>query len=425
MRAMSDAALPAVAGLRREDALAMDVADPLAPVRARFDLPPNCIYLDGNSLGALPHAARNALHEAIDDGWGRGLISSWNDRGWIDLALRLGDRLGALMGAAPGQVVVADSTSANLFKVVAAALEARSERSIVVAERDMFPTDLYMAQAVLDWGRHRGKQLQLVAREDLATSVHDDTALVLAGHVDFRSGHVLDMETITQRAHEHGALMLWDLCHSTGAVPLQLDACDVDFAVGCTYKFLNAGPGAPAYLYIARRLQPSARQPLAGWFGHASPFAFTREFEPAVSVAGFQCGTPPVLALEALGGALSVWEDVEMEIVRHKSLLLAELFMALLDAEQTRHDLVVHSPRNAATRGSQVAVAHPEGYAIMQALIAAGVVGDFRAPDLLRFGLTPLYTRYVDIWDAVDRLVTIVETRRYDQPHFRSRRRVT
>ena len=381
--------------MTRDDAAALDRADELAPFRERFVLPEGVIYLDGNSLGPLPKATRTRVAEVLEREWGQSLIRSWTEHGWIDLQFRIGEKIGRLIGAAPGTTVLADSTSVNLFKLLAAALDRRPDRKVILTEKGNFPTDLYIAQGLIALLR-RGHELRPVG--DVAAALGDDVAVLMLTHVNYRSGAMHDMAALTRAAHAAGALVLWDLSHSIGAVPLQLDADGVDLAVGCGYKYLNGGPGAPAFLYVARHMQEDLRLPITGWLGHAEPFAFESNYRPAGGIARAVVGTPPILSLAALEAGIDIALEAPMAAVRAKSLRLAELFIALM-ASQAGFRLL--TPTEPSARGSQVAFAHPRGYAIMQALIERGVIGDFRAPDVLRFGLAPLYVRFVDVWDAV------------------------
>ena len=403
---------------------AMDAADPLSSLRDRFLLPENTVYLDGNSLGAASHAALRALREAAEDEWAGGLISSWNTAGWFDLPVELGDRIGRLVGAAPGQTVVSDTTSVNIFKVLQAAVTLRPDRTVLLAEAGSFPTDLYMAQGVV--ATRPGLSLRLVDREaDLETQIDDTVAVVLVNHVDYKTGALRDMAVLTQRAHAAGALIVWDLCHSAGALPIDLDGCHADFAVGCTYKYLNGGPGSPAFVYAAHRHHGHIEQPLSGWWGHARPFAFETGFAADAGIRKFLTGTQPILALRSLAGALEVWEGVDMTALRSKSLALTDLFIQLVEARCGGYGLTLETPRNGACRGSQVSFRHENAFEIIRALIERGVIGDFRAPDTLRFGFTPLYLRYRDIWTAVDALVDILRSGAWREQRFALRSAVT
>jgi len=410
--------------LSREHLAALDAADPLAAFRDAFYLPDGIIYLDGNSLGALPRTTPDRVAEVVQREWGEGLIRSWNAAGWIDLPRRIGDKIARLIGAAPGEVVVADSTSVNLFKALAAAVKLNPTRRVIVSERENFPTDLYMAQgltAFLD----AGHELRLVEADEIVEALDDDTAVLMLTHVNYRSGRVHDMAALTAEAHQRGALMLWDLAHSAGALPVDLNGAHADFAVGCGYKYLNGGPGAPAYIFVAQRHQPNFSQPLSGWLGHAAPFAFDPTYEPAEGIARYLVGTQPVLSLAALECGVDGILAADIQAIRAKSLGLTDAFIALVESRLDGYGLELITPQEHARRGSQVSLRHPKGYAIMQALIARGVIGDFRAPDILRFGFAPLYLRYVDTWDAVDGLRDVLATRAWDQPQYKSRAAVT
>jgi len=409
--------------MTRDEALALDRADALAAFRARFALPDGVVYLDGNSLGALPKATPARLAAVIAQEWGDGLIRSWNRHGWIDLPRRVGDKIGRLIGARPGEVMVADSTSVNLFKLIAAALRLRPDRRVIVSERENFPTDLYVAQGLIELlgGRH---ELRLVTPNTLDAALDDEVALVLLTHVNYRSGRMHDMAAVTRRAHESGALMLWDLAHSAGALPVDLAGSDADLAVGCGYKYLNGGPGAPAFLYVAQRLQDSFRSPLTGWLGHAAPFDFDPLYRPAPGIASAIVGTPPILSLAALEIGVDLALEADMAAVRRKSLALSRLFIDLVAQDCAGLGLALASPARDEERGSQVSYAHDEGYAVMQALIARGVIGDFRQPDIIRLGLTPLYLRFVDLWNAAEILADIIATRAWDKPELKRRAKV-
>lgn len=411
--------------MTREDFAALDEADPLAPFRQEFELPENVIYLDGNSLGPLPRIARERVATCVTHEWGNGLIRSWNDAGWIDLPTRVGGKIGTLIGAEPESVVAADSTSVNLFKCLSAAQALRPDRTVIVSEKSNFPTDLYMAEGLsaLLGGRH---ELRLIEDpSELPAALTDDVAVLMLTHVNYRTGYMHDMKARTAAAHEAGALTLWDLAHSAGAVPVDLATANADFAVGCGYKYLNGGPGAPAFLYAAPRHQETASQPLTGWFSHKAPFAFDHRFAPTDGIGKFLCGTPPVLAMTALDAAMDLWARADMDAVREKSVALTESFITLVEGRCVGLGLTLSSPRNAEHRGSQVSFAHDNGYPVMQALIARGVIGDFRAPDLLRFGFTPLYTRFTDVWDAVEHLRDILQAGAWDHPEFHARAAVT
>lgn len=410
--------------ITRDTLLSRDANDPLKAKRAEFHLPEGLLYLDGNSLGPMPHAAARRVEALMRREWAEDLIVSWNKHGWMELPVSIGQRIGRLIGAEPGSVIVADSTSINLFKVVASALALNPGRKVILSDRGNFPTDLYIASGVTEL-MGRGATLRVVEPEAVIDSIDEATAIVMLTHVDYRTGRMHDMERITRRAHEAGALAVWDLAHSAGAVPVDLAAAGADFAVGCSYKYLNGGPGAPAFLYVAPRHQETARSPLSGWLGHAAPFAFDLDYRPAEGIQRFICGTPNMLSLAALDGALEVFDGLDMALIREKSLALCELFIALVAQECAPFSLELASPRMASQRGSQVSLRHAQGYAIMQALIARGAVGDFRAPDILRFGFCPLYVRHVDVWDLVAHLRVVMETGEWREARFQVRARVT
>ena len=408
----------------RAELAVLDARDPLAAFRDEFALPDGLVYLDGNSLGALPKTTPVRIAQAIRDEWGKDLIKGWRQHGWMSLPLQIGDKIGGLIGAAPGQVVAADTTSINLFKLLAAALRLRPGRRVILSEDGNFPTDLYIAQGLAEL-LGAGYRLRLVEKRDIAGAIDADTAVATLTHVDFKTAEIHDMAGLTARAHAQGALMLWDLCHSAGAGAGELDRCDADLAVGCGYKYLNGGPGAPAFLYVAHRLQDGIRQPLSGWLGHADPFAFETVYRPAPGIQRTVCSTPAILSMVALECGVDLMLRAEMGRLCAKSQALTALFIHLLEARCGAHGFAVASPRDPERRGSQVSVRHPEGYAIMQALIARGVVGDFRAPDFMRFGFAPLYLRYVDVWDAVEILREVMESKAWERPEYRTRAAVT
>lgn len=430
--------------MSREACAAEDSTDALAPLRKLFAMErvdeQGIIYLDGNSLGVLPSATAARVREVAVNEWGAGLIRSWNTAGWITLPHRIGDKIGRLIGAGPGEVAVADSTSVNLFKVLSSALAiARGRergRTRIVSERTNFPTDLYIADTL---ARQHGCELVLIDDVDVAAHLDDRVAIVMLTHVNYRTGFMHDIRAVTRAVHDRGALMVWDLAHSAGAVPVNLygghGAEAADFAVGCGYKYLNGGPGAPAFAWAhpdhtAWMDREHFRQPLSGWLGHASPFAFSPHYEPATGIERFICGTPPVISLAALecgvDTVLAAGQAGGMTAIRAKSIALTQLFIDLVEGRCADSGLTLASPRQAAHRGSQVSFAHPtHGYEIMQALISRGVIGDFRAPDILRFGFTPLYTRFVDVWDAVDRLHGVLERGEWRDARFAVRAAVT
>ncbi|WP_338764618.1 kynureninase [Massilia sp. METH4] len=401
----------------RADCLARDAADPLAPLRAAFDLPAGVIYLDGNSLGARPRAASARAAEVIGREWGQDLITSWNTAGWFDLPKRLGAKLASLIGALPGEVAVTDTTSINLFKALAGALAMQARdprRTTIVTERSNFPTDIYMAEGLSGW-LGRGHTVRLVdSPDEIAGALGPDTAVLLLTHVNYRTGHMHDMAALTALAHEHGALTVWDLAHSAGAVPVDLHGARADFAVGCTYKYLNGGPGAPAFIWVPERHQAAFTQPLSGWWGHAAPFAMAPSFAPCDGIGRALCGTQPVVSLALVECGLDVFAQTDMAALRAKSLALTDLFIGLVEERCAVHPLALVTPRDHARRGSHVSFTHPHGYAMMQALIARGVIGDYREPHIMRFGFTPLYTSFAEVWDAVDILKRILDDADYD-----------
>lgn len=410
--------------INREQCLAFDQGDPLKNFREQFELPEGVIYLDGNSLGALPKRTAARLNDVITREWGGDLIRSWNTAGWIDLPRRVGDKIARLIGADAAEVVVADSTSINLFKVLAAALKLNPSRKVILSEPDNFPTDLYIAQGLIDLlgDKH---ELRLETADEIFDSIDADTAVVMLTQVNYRTGRMHDMKAITARAHAKGALVIWDLAHSAGAVPVDLNGVDADFAIGCGYKYLNGGPGAPAFVFVPKKHQAKFSQPLSGWMGHAQPFAFDWKYEPAEGIARYLCGTQAVLSMSALECGIDMMLETDINLIRAKSLTMTDLFIELVEQRCAGHDLKLVTPRDHAMRGSQVCLSSPNGYPMMQALIAKNVIGDFRAPDILRFGFTPLYLRYVEVWDAVDRFVEILEIRAWDREAYMQRAKVT
>jgi len=413
--------------ITRDDLAARDAADPLASFRDAYVLPDGLIYLDGNSLGALPHEARARLHDVIDREWGRDLIRSWTKNDWIGLPARVGDKIGRLIGAAPGQTVAADSISVNLFKLLAAALQLRPGRTTIVTEEGNFPTDLYIAQGLTGMIERLGGpafQIRYADPLDIPAALDDDVAVVMLTHVDFKSGRNHDMAAVTAAAHLHGAVMLWDLSHSAGAVPVELDGCNADMAVGCGYKYLNGGPGAPAFLYVAERHHDAIDPALAGWMGHAAPFEFSPDYRPAPGIARMLVGTPPVLSMAALEIGVDGLIAADMDRLRTKSLALTGTFMDLVEQE-LGDAFGIMTPRGEHDRGSQVSLTHRHGYAIARALIDRGVIPDFRAPDVLRLGFTPLYLRFVDLWDAVAILKDIMDSHAWDRADYKVRAAVT
>ena len=403
---------------------ALDQADPLAAFRDEFVLPGGVIYLDGNSLGPLPKATAARVAAVVEQEWGHGLIRSWNDAGWIGLPERLGDKIASLLGAPQGSVIAADSTSINVFKALGAAIALRPGRRVIVSEAGNFPTDLYMAEGLIAL-LGQGHQLRVVEPGDIRSALDQDVAVLMLTHVNYRTGAMHDMAAITGAAHAVGALTLWDLAHSAGAVPVALVEAGADFAVGCGYKFLNGGPGAPAFLYVAGALQAVAQYPLTGWLGHAEPFAFHASYRPAPGVARATVGTPSILAMAALEVGLDIATRAPMAEVRAKSMRQTGLLLDLAAQLCPGCGLEPATPSDPAMRGSQVSFRHANAYAVMQALIARGVIGDFRTPDIIRLGITPLYLRYVDLWDAAMVLRNVLQTHAWQDPRFLTRNRVT
>lgn len=420
-----------------QDCRAMDAQDPLREVRGLFTLPEGVIYLDGNSLGVLPKATAQRVAQAVNQEWGQGLIRSWNSAGWFELPRRLGDKIALLVGAKAGEVVATDSTSINLYKVLSAALQIAArrqpDRKVVLSERSNFPTDLYIAQALC---KERGYKLQLVDDERIGPALSDEVAVLMLTHVNYRTGSMHDMGAVTAVAHRAGALAIWDLAHSAGAVPVDLHAAEADFAIGCGYKYLNGGPGAPAFVWVHPRHVDAFEQPLAGWWGHAAPFEFTPEYRPAAGIARYLCGTQPILSMTALDCGLDTVLAAQpmggMAAVRAKSLALTDLFIRLVEERCAGHGLGLATPREHGRRGSQVCLTRDQGaYAIVQALIARGVIGDYRAgdggphADILRFGFTPLYIGFEDVWQAVEHLRQVLEGREWQRSEFNQKHAVT
>jgi len=425
----------------RSDCLALDASDPLAALRDEFDLPAGVIYLDGNSLGALPKATASRVQQVVQEEWGVGLIRSWNTAGWIDLAQRIGNKIATLVGAGENELIAGDATSVNLYKVLSTAIAMQKAdapaRRVIVSERSNFPTDLYIAETL---AREHGLTLVLIDADELPAHLNDQLAVLMLTHVNYRTGRMFDMARVTRDAHAAGALVIWDLCHSAGAVPVNLKGTGpieeaADFAVGCGYKYLNGGPGAPAFVWAhprhtARMDREQLRQPLSGWLGHAAPFEFTTDYRPALGIQRFVCGTPALLAMSALECGVDVFLHAEglggLPALRRKSLALTSLFIELVESRCAGHGLTLVTPREPAQRGSQASFAHETGgYPIMQALIARGVIGDFRAPDLLRFGFTPLYSAFADVWDAVEHLKAVLDSGEWKQARFNQRAAVT
>ena len=403
--------------ITREELEKLDREDPLKQFGEEFNIPEGILYFDGNSLGALPKATLDRVNEVVSEEWGKKLITSWNLAGWYYLSERIGNKIATLIGADDGEVICVDGTGLNIYKVHAVALRMRPDRKVILMEGSNFPTDAYITQGLI---RHleQNHEIRFVEKDEILDAITEDVALVSLTQVHYKMGHLLDMKTITKKAHDVGALVVWDLCHSAGALPIVLNQCNVDFAVGCTYKFLNGGPGAPAFLFVAKRHQGKETQPLTGWFGHEQPFAFERDYRPKKNISQFLSGTQPIISLAAVEVGVDILLRADMDCIRRKSLALAEIFVRLYEENLTEYGFEIDTPSNATQRGSQISIRSPNGYAIMQALIEDGVIGDFRAPDSMRFGLTPLYARYTDIWDAVMKLKAIMENDTWKAERF-------
>jgi kynureninase len=392
------------------------------PRKDLFELPGGMIYLDGNSLGPLPKSVNAALSSMVTDQWGAHLIKGWNVDDWMGQPMRIGNMVGKLIGAPDSSVTMGDTLSVKVYQALSAAVQMRPDRRVILSDSGNFPSDLYMAQGLIAQ-LDQGHELRIVDPLDVMDAITDDIAAVMITQVDYRSGRMHDMTAITAKAHDAGAVMIWDLAHSAGAVPVDLAACNCEFAVGCTYKYLNGGPGAPAFIYVRPDVIDSIKPALSGWLGHDAPFAFEQTYRPAMGIERMRVGTPPVLQLTALESALAVWEGVDMADVRAASIRLTDLFIA--QVEKRCSSLTLYSPRNGADRGSQVSFASANGYAVMQALIARNVIGDFRAPNLIRFGFTPLYIDEADVIGAVDILADVLDNRLWDDPEYKAKGRVT
>ena len=413
----------------RNDALALDRADPLAALREQFALAPETIYLDGNSLGVPPKASAARAQAVIGGEWGDGLIRSWNTAGWFAMPKRLGNKLAPLIGAAVDEVVVTDTISINLFKALSAALRVANtrdpKRRVIVSERSNFPSDLYIAQGLIEQ-LDRGYELRLVDDpRELPAAIREDVAVAMITHVNYRTGEMHDMRALTEHIHAQGALALWDLAHSAGAVPVDLNGANADYAVGCTYKYLNGGPGSPGFVWVPKRHQDAFSQPLSGWWGHKSPFEMNPVYRPDHGIGRFLCGTQPIVSMALVECGLDVFLQTDMQAIRRKSLALTDLFIELVETRCKDYPLTLVTPREHTQRGSHVSFEHPHGYEVMQALIARGVIGDYREPHVLRFGFTPLYLRFADVWDAVETLRDVLATESWRKPEFAARGAVT
>jgi len=413
-----------MARLSRQDCLAMDAADPLALMRDRFVLPDGVIYLGGNSIGAMAKSVGERIKATTEIEWAQGLKRSWNDAGWFTLTRKTGDKIAKIIGAPAGSVIVSDTISVNLFKLLSAALDLVPGRKVILSDSGNFPSDLYVAQGLI--GRlGGGLTLKIVEPEAVEAAIDETVGVLMLTEVDYRTARIHDMRSLTAKAHAAGAVTVWDLAHSAGAIEVDVTAAGVDFAHGCTYKYLNGGPGAPAYVYVRPDLIAKVRSPIFGWWGHAAPFAFDLDYRPAEGISRMQCGTQPILSLSALDTALDVWAGVDMAQLRAKSQRLTGVFAELVMERCGKHGVSVAGPADAQARGSHVSLHCRDGYAVMQAMIAGGVVGDFRAPDVIRFGFAPLYNRYVDAFDAADKLATVLNERRWDTPGSRAASAVT
>lgn len=415
--------------ITREDCARRDAADELAGLREHFELPEGVIYLDGNSLGAMPRKALARAQDIITREWGTDLINSWNKNDWWGLPVRLGDQMAPLVGAGPGEIVVTDTTSLNLYKAFANAVRMQQqrhpERKRIIAERENFPTDLYMIQGYVDL-IDSGYHVQLIdSADELPAVLSDEVAVVVLAQVNYRSGYLWDMAATNARVHDSGALIVWDLCHSIGAVPIDLKGSNADFAIGCTYKYLNGGPGSPAMIWANPRHKAHFWQPLTGWWGHAKPFEMTVDYAPDAGMRSFLCGTQGIVSMALIACGVDIFLQTDMHKVRAKSLALTDLFIQLVEQECAGMDLTLVTPRAHAQRGSHVSFRHPQGYGLVQALIARGVIGDYREPEVARFGVTPLYLRHIDIWDAVQHIKAVLQNREWDQPQYRERGAVT
>lgn len=413
--------------LTKEQCIQLDEKDPLAHIKNMFDLPEGVIYLDGNSLGILPKAAKARSKEVIEKEWGVGLVRSWNDAGWFNLPIKLGNKLAKLIGAKENEVAITDTTSLNVFKTLAVALRVQQQkaptRKVIVSEREMFPTDLYIVQGTIDF-LQQGYELRLIDEKlPLEKAIDDDVAVVLLSQVNYRTGYLHNMEDVTKFVHQKGALVIWDLCHSAGAVPIDVHKADADFAIGCTYKYLNGGPGSPAFVWASPKYD--GVQPLSGWWGHAKPFDMAVDYAPAKGVRRFLCGSQPIISMSMVECGLDAALSADMQAVRKKSLALTDLFIQLVEERCSQYDLTLATPRDHNQRGSHASFKHTEGYAIVQALIDRGVIGDYREPEIMRFGVTPLYLGYEDIWNAVEILRDIMETRAWSAEKYKERNAVT
>lgn len=411
--------------LTREDCVELDQQDDLSDLRSKFHLPEGIIYLDGNSLGAMPKGAVQKLSHTIEEEWANGLIKSWTDADWFTLPGRLGDRLGRLIGAGPGQTLVCDGTSINIYKALRAAMALRPDRSVIVSEKDSFPTDLYISEGAMSARGGMTRRLLGQDSDALEDLIDDQVAVVLLSNVDYRTGRMVDMAKVTKMAHDAGAMVIWDLCHTAGIVPMDLDAIAADFAVGCTYKYLSGGPGAPAFIYVAKRHQDKAVQPLSGWWGHADPFAFDHEYSPASGIGRFLVGTQGILGLRGVEAALDLFDQIDLAKVREKSKAMGDLFIKLVEQNPDLAALDLVSPRDAEQRGSHVSLYFRDGYPVVRAMIEQGVIGDFREPGIMRFGFAPFYLRFVDLFDSVEVMADCMRRKVWTDSKYLVREAVT
>ncbi|MFP2768672.1 kynureninase [Oceanisphaera sp. KMM 10153] len=402
----------------------LDRQDPLRRFRDEFVLSEDEIYLDGNSLGAQPKAALAKAQEVVAEQWGTDLIRSWNRHHWFQLPQRLGDKIARLIGADQDEVICTDGTGLNVYKAISAGLSLRPERRVILLEGSNFPTDNYMVQGLVAQLGHR-HEIRFAEEDELLAAINEEVAVVCLTQVHYKTGRVLDMAAITRYAQERGCVVIWDLCHSAGALPVDLNGCHADMAIGCTYKYLNGGPGSPAFIFVAKRHQGAALQPLTGWWGHAAPFTFERDYRPAPGINQMLTGTQGIISMAVAEVGIDLMLEASMEQIREKSQALTQYFIELINSECAEYGFVLASPEDKERRGSQVALSHEHGYPIMQAVIDAGVIGDFRAPDILRFGFTPLYTRYVDVWNAVSRIKKVMARETWRSPVYNQRHAVT
>ncbi len=413
-----------MANLTRKDLEQFDQEDPLAPFRDEFFLPEGIIYLNGNSLGAMPRKAAERARRVVEAEWAEGLIGSMNTAGWYELPQTLGRKIAPLVGAKPNEVVLTDTTGIDQYKALAAALQMQPERRVIVMEGSNFPTDNYMAQGLIEH-LDKGYSIRFAEADEMMDAIDEDVAAICITHVHYKTGNILDMATITERAHSVGAAAVWDLCHSLGAMPIDLNACDVDFAVSCTYKYLNAGPGAPALLFAAERHHGKYTQPLTGWYGHAEPFNFERDYRPAADIRQMLSGTQPTVSLSLAEIGIDITLRADMNAIREKSMRMTSLFIDLVEQRCGGHDISLVSPRDPERRGSQISFDHEGGYPIVRAMHDRGVICDYREPGNIRFGFAPLYIRYVDAWDAVQQLMDILDSGVWNEEQYRRRAAVT